>query len=66
MGGVVNAVTSGIGNVFNDVVSGAEGLVNDVITGVEKRPSNSPTYVLINEVPASNWGYTGNVYVPRT
>ena len=40
--------------------------IHDVITGVEKRPSNSPTYVLINEVPASNWGYTGNVYVPRT
>jgi 4-oxalocrotonate tautomerase family enzyme len=40
--------------------------IHDVITGVEKRPSNSPTYVLINEVPSSNWGYTGNVYVPRT
>ena len=40
--------------------------IHDVVTAVEKRPANSPTYVLINEVPASNWGVTGNVYAPRT
>ena len=40
--------------------------IHDVIAGVEKRPADSPTYVLINEIPASGWGATGNVYVPRT
>jgi 4-oxalocrotonate tautomerase family enzyme len=45
-----------------EIVKGIHG----VILGVEKRPLDSPTYVLINEVPAGNWGYTGNVYVPRT
>ncbi len=39
---------------------------HDVIVGVEKRPADSPTYVLINEIPARDWGVTGNVYTPRT
>ncbi len=37
-----------------------------MIVSVEKRPADSPTYVLINEVPAGDWGATGNVYTPRT
>ena len=45
-----------------DIVRG----IHDVIVGVEKRPADSPTYVLINEIPARDWGATGNVYVPRT
>ena len=40
--------------------------IHDVIVTVEKRPPNAPTYVLINEVPACDWGVTGSVYVPRT
>jgi 4-oxalocrotonate tautomerase family enzyme len=39
--------------------------IHDVIVGVEKRPADSPTYVLINEVPTDNWGATGKVYAPR-
>src|SRR5882672_10828578 len=30
--------------------------IHDVIVGVEKRPADPPTYVLINEIPASGWG----------
>ncbi len=40
--------------------------IHDVILDVEKRPAGSPTYVLINEVPAGHWGSTGNVYAPRS
>jgi 4-oxalocrotonate tautomerase len=40
--------------------------LHDVIVDVEKRPPNFPTYVLINEVPAGDWGATGSIYVPRT
>src|SRR2546421_583802 len=40
--------------------------IHDVIVGVQKRPADSPTYVLVNEIPARDWGATGNVYVPRT
>jgi 4-oxalocrotonate tautomerase family enzyme len=40
--------------------------IHDVIVGVEKRPANSPTYVLINEIPAGDWGASGNTYVPPT
>ena len=36
--------------------------VHEVILTVEKRPFSSPTYVLINEVPACDWGFTGKVY----
>jgi len=40
--------------------------IHDVIVSVEKRPADSPTYVLINEVPSGHWGNAGAVYVPRT
>ncbi|SHG61248.1 tautomerase family protein [Bradyrhizobium erythrophlei] len=40
--------------------------IHDVIVGVEKRPANSPTYVLITEIPAGDWGASGNTYVPPT
>jgi 4-oxalocrotonate tautomerase len=40
--------------------------IHEVILTVEKRPLDSPTYVLINEVPAGDWGFTGRVYEPRT
>ncbi len=40
--------------------------IHDAIVTVRKAPANSPTYVLINEVPACDWGTTGSVYVPRT
>jgi phenylpyruvate tautomerase PptA (4-oxalocrotonate tautomerase family) len=40
--------------------------IHDVIVSVEKRPVNSPTYVLINEIPAGDWGATGSIYVPRS
>ena len=36
--------------------------LHEVLLGVEKRPLESPTYVLITEVPARDWGYTGRVY----
>ena len=36
--------------------------IHDVIVGVEKRPVNSPTYVVINEIPGCDWGLTGTVY----
>jgi 4-oxalocrotonate tautomerase family enzyme len=39
--------------------------IHDVIVGVEKRPADSPTYVLINEVRPRDWGRTGDIYVPR-
>ncbi len=38
----------------------AEG-IHEVILGVEKRPLDSPTYVLINEIPARGWAYKGKV-----
>lgn len=40
--------------------------IHDVINSVEKRPPGAQTYVLINEVPAGNWGAAGSIYVPRT
>jgi phenylpyruvate tautomerase PptA (4-oxalocrotonate tautomerase family) len=40
--------------------------IHDVIVSVEQRPADSPTYVLIHEMPTGAWGATGNVYVPRT
>jgi 4-oxalocrotonate tautomerase family enzyme len=45
-----------------DIVKG----IHDVINSVEKRPSNGQTYVLINEVPAGDWGNAGTVYTPRS
>ena len=41
-----------------DIVKG----IHEVILTVENRPLVSPTYVLISEVPARDWGYTGKVY----
>jgi phenylpyruvate tautomerase PptA (4-oxalocrotonate tautomerase family) len=40
--------------------------IHDVINNVEKRPPGAPTYVLINDLPAGDWGVSGSVYVPRT
>jgi phenylpyruvate tautomerase PptA (4-oxalocrotonate tautomerase family) len=40
--------------------------IHDVIVDVEKRPANFPTYVLINEIPAGDWGATSSVYLPKT
>jgi len=45
-----------------DIVKG----IHDVINSVEKRPPNGQTYVLINEVPAGDWGNAGTVYTPRS
>ena len=39
--------------------------IHDVIVGVEKRPANSPTYVLINEIPTRRLGRHRHIYVPR-
>ena len=36
--------------------------IHEVILTVEGRPSESPTYVLISEVPAGSWGFTGRVF----
>jgi len=38
--------------------------IHDVINSVEKRPPDAQTYVLINEIPAGNWGNAGTVYTP--
>ena len=35
--------------------------IHEVILTVERRPLDSPTYVLINEVPAGGWAYKGKV-----
>ncbi|HTC96818.1 MAG TPA: tautomerase family protein [Bradyrhizobium sp.] len=40
--------------------------IHDVIVSVEKRPADSPTYVLITEIATGDWGATGKVYAPRT
>ena len=40
--------------------------IHEVILTVERRPLDSPTYVLITDVPAGNWGATGRIYAPRT
>jgi 4-oxalocrotonate tautomerase len=42
-----------------DIIRG----VHDVINSVEKRPPNGLTYVLINEIPAGDWGVAGSAYV---
>ena len=39
--------------------------IHEVILSVEKRPLDSPTYVLINEMYACDWGFTGKVYEPK-
>lgn len=35
--------------------------IHEVILTVEKRPLDSPTYVLINEIPAGDWAHKGQV-----
>jgi 4-oxalocrotonate tautomerase family enzyme len=45
-----------------DIIKG----IHDVILSVRKAPPDAPTYVLINEVPAGDWGASGKVYSPRT
>jgi 4-oxalocrotonate tautomerase family enzyme len=45
-----------------DIVKG----IHEVINSVEKRPASAQTYVLINEVPAGDWGNAGTVYAPRS
>ena len=40
--------------------------IHDVIVSVEKRPADSPTYVLITEIATGDWGAAGKVYAPRT
>ena len=44
-----------------DIVEG----LHAVLLTVEKRPLDSPTYVLIHEVPARAWGYTGRIFGER-
>jgi 4-oxalocrotonate tautomerase family enzyme len=36
--------------------------IHEVIYTVEQRPPTQQTYVLINEVPACDWGSKGAVY----
>ena len=42
--------------------------IHKTINRVEQRPANAqtPTYVVINEVPPEDWGSDGNVYLPKT
>ena len=42
--------------------------IHETINRVEQRPANAqtPTYVVIIEVPSGDWGSGGNVYLPRT
>lgn len=35
--------------------------LHEVLLAVEKRPLDSPTYVLIHEVPARDWGAIGRL-----
>jgi 4-oxalocrotonate tautomerase family enzyme len=45
-----------------DIIKG----IHAAIVAVRNAPPDAPTYVLINEVPSGDWGFTGRVYVPRT
>ena len=40
--------------------------IHDDINRVEKRPPDGLTYVLIDDVPAGDWGIAGSIYAPRT
>lgn len=42
----------------NEIIKG----VAEVINQVEHRPPNAATFVLITEVPGSDWGFKGQVY----
>jgi len=41
-----------------------EGIHAAIVT-VRKAPPDAPTYVLISEISAVGWGFTGKVYEPR-
>jgi 4-oxalocrotonate tautomerase len=45
-----------------EIVSG----IHDLINSVEKKQTKIQTYVLINEMPAGDWGNAGTVYTPRS
>ena len=45
-----------------EIVSG----IHDLINSVERKQTKIQTYVLINEVPAGDWGNAGTVYPPRS
>ncbi len=45
-----------------EIVSG----IHDLINSVERKQTRIQTYVLINEVPAGDWGNAGTVYTPRS
>jgi 4-oxalocrotonate tautomerase len=38
--------------------------IHDVINAVKKAPPETPTYVLINEIPGGQWGAAGRIYAP--
>jgi 4-oxalocrotonate tautomerase family enzyme len=40
--------------------------VHQVINSVEGRSGEAQTYVLINEIPAGDWGSAGVVFAPPT
>ena len=44
-----------------EIVSG----IHDLINTLEKKQTKIQTYVLINEVPAGDWGNAGTVYPSR-
>ena len=44
------------------IVSG----IHDLINSVEEKQTKIQTYVLINEMPAGDWGTAGAVYTPRS
>jgi len=39
--------------------------IHEAIVTVRNASAEAPTYVLINELPAMNWGFSGKVYEPR-
>jgi 4-oxalocrotonate tautomerase len=40
--------------------------IHDVINRVERRPPESLTYVLFNDIPAGHWGVSGSIDRLRT
>ena len=40
--------------------------IHEVINNVEQRPAAAPTYVVIAEIPAGDWGFAGHVYPSPT
>jgi len=39
--------------------------IHEAIVTVRKAPADAPTYVVINEIPTTNWGFSGRVHEPR-